>query len=149
MHTGFYHIRRIDEESGGLRVTVAETPAGFLPNDHPQFHELRGLLRHQHQEMQSQGVPRPTWLALDDNRIIREVRMVGKSVPLSANRDESGAYLIVFPLTNRKTQLKPDHPRFHEFERTLLFALEHQTPLYYVTSPGNVPTIIDMVPLGA
>jgi hypothetical protein len=144
MQTGFYHIRRIDEESNGLRMSIDEAPPALLPSDHPQFQQLRDLLCHQLHE--TLAPPRPTWLAIDENRIIVEVRMVAKAVPLSARRDESGAYLIVFPLTNVARRLNSDHPRFPEFERCLLLALEHESSLYFVASAESFCTIDDMVP---
>jgi hypothetical protein len=146
MHTGFCHILRIDEDSKGLQMTLEGAPPCRLLNDHPQFQELRGLLCHQLHEEQTQGVRRPTWLALDENQNIAEVRMVGKGVPLSARRDESGAYWIVFPLTNLPRRLPPEHPRFREFERHLLLALEDASTLFFVTSAGNFSTIDDMFP---
>jgi hypothetical protein len=146
MYTGFYHIRRIDDESNGLRMTLEEAPPALLRSDHPQFQELRDLLCHQLHETPTQASPRPTWLAIDKNRIIGDVRMVAQGVPLSARRDESGAYLIVFPLTNVARRLSSDHPRFREFERYLLLALEHESPLYFVASAESFCTIDDMVP---
>jgi hypothetical protein len=146
MYTGFCYLCGIDEATIGLRLTFEEAAPGFLRNDHPQFQELRDLLRHQLHEMQSSSVPRPTWLALDENRVIVEVRLVGKGVPLSARRDETGAYWIVFPFTNLPLKLSPDHPRFRELERYLLQALEHENLLFYVASAEDFYAVDDLLP---
>jgi hypothetical protein len=146
MYTGFCHICRIDEESKGLRLTFEEAPAGLLRNDHAEFQLLRDYLLHLLHETQTRETPRPTWVALDEDRIITEVRMVLKGIPMSARRDSSGAYLIVFPFTNMSTKLSPDHPRFQEFERYLLQALKHETPLTYVVAAEDFYTIDDMIP---
>jgi hypothetical protein len=149
MHTGFYHLRGIDEEGNGLRMTFEEAPPGFLRKDHPQFQMFRDLLLHQLHETQTRGIPQATWLTLDDQRFIAEVRMVGKGVPLSARRDDSGGYLIVFPLGNVPMRLRVNHPRFQEFEDYLRQALEQEKPLCFVTASGDLYTIDDMVPPAA
>ena len=146
MYTGFCHIRRIDEESNGLRVTFEEAPAGLLRNDHAEFQGLRDYLLHLLHETQTGDTPRPTWVTVDDNGVITEVRLVMKGIPLSARRDESGGYSIVFPFTNVSRKLSPDHPRFQEFERYLLLALEHEIPLTDVGSAEDFYTIDDMMP---
>jgi hypothetical protein len=146
MDTGFFHIRRIDEDSNGLRMTIEEAPPTLLRSDHPQLQEFRDLLCHQLHETPGPLSRRPTWLAVDENRVIVDVRMVAKGVPLSARRDESGTYFIVFPLTNVARRLNSDHPRFRELERYLLQALEHESPLYFVASPESFCTIDDMMP---
>jgi hypothetical protein len=69
-----------------------------------------------------------------------------KGIPLSARRDDAGRYLIVFPFTNLPTKLNPDHPRFREFERYLLQALEHETPLTHVASAEDFYAIDDLMP---
>jgi hypothetical protein len=145
MYTGFGHIRRIDEDHNGLRVTLEEAPATFLRSDHAEFHGLRDLLLHLLHETQS-GLPQLTWVAVDDDGVITEVRLVAKGIPLSASRNDSGGYLIVFPFTNISLKLNPDHPRFREFEGYLLRALEHETPLYYVGAAKDFYTIDDMRP---
>jgi hypothetical protein len=146
MHTGFYHIRQIDEESKGLRLTLEGAPPALLRNDHPQFQELRDLLCSQFQQTPAAVTPRPTWLAMDENWVIVTIWMVAKGVPLSTSRDESGGYRIVFPLTNVARRLRSDHPRFQELERYLLLALEHESPLYFVASAESFSTIEDMMP---
>ncbi len=127
-------------------MTFDEAPPALLRNDHPQFRQLRELLCHQLHETPTQVTSRPTWLAIDENRVIRDVQMVAKGVPLSAKRDESGAYLIAFPLTNVARRLSSDHLRFPELERYLLLALLHESPLYFVASAGSFCIIDDMVP---
>jgi hypothetical protein len=149
MYTGFCHVRRIDEENNGLRVAFEEAPTGLLRNEHPQFPHLRDLLHHLLHETQARGVPRLTWVALDADRVITEVRMVTKGVPLSATRDDSGGYLIVFPFTNVSRQLSPDHPRFRELEGYLLAALANEAPLYFVNAAENFYSVADLLPAAA
>jgi hypothetical protein len=146
MSTGFNHIRQIDEDSNGLRVTLAEAHVGHLRRDHQAYQGLRDLLLELLHDTQTGGVPQPTWLALDDDGVITEVRLVGQGIPLSATRDDSGQYLIVFPFTNISLKLRTDHPRFREFEGYLTAALEHETPLYYVGAAEDFYSIDDMLP---
>jgi hypothetical protein len=146
MYTGFGHIRRIEEDPNGLRVTLEEVPAAFLRNDHPQFQLLRDVMLHLLHETQTKGVPRPTWVTVDDAGVITEDRLVLTGIPLHATRDDSGGYLIVLPFTNISRKLNPAHPRFREFEGYLLAALEHATPLYYVGAVEDFYTIDDMRP---
>jgi hypothetical protein len=149
MYTGFCHIGRIDEEGDGLRLTFKEGPTGLLRKDHPEFKRLCDLLQHLYQETQTRGVPPLTWIALDDAGVIKEVRLVLQGIPLSATRDDSGGYLIVFPFTNVSRRLSPDHPRFREYERYLLAALETETPLHFVNAAGNFYVIGDLLPAAA
>ncbi len=146
MYTGFGNIRRIDEEHNGLRVTLEEVSAGLLRKDHAEFQLLRDVLFDMLRETQTSGVPCPTWVTVNDNGIITEVRLVLKGIPLSATRDDSGGYSIVLPFTNISRKLNPNHPRFQEFEGYLLAALEHETPLYYVGAAEDFYTIDDILP---
>jgi hypothetical protein len=146
MYTGFCNIRRIEEDHDRLRVSLEEGPTGLLRNDHPEFQQLRDLLLHLFHEKQTGGFQKPTWLAVDDNGVITEVRLVGKSIPLHATRDDSGQYAVVIPFTNISLKLNPHHPRFREFEGYLLAALEQETPLYLVASAEDFYTIDDMLP---
>jgi hypothetical protein len=145
MYSGFGHIRRIDEDHIGLRVTLEEGPAGLLRSDHAEFPGLRDLLLHLLHETQK-GVPRLTWVAVDDSGVITEVRLVLSGIPLHATRDDSGGYLIVLPFTNVSRKLSLHHPRFREFEGYLLAALEHETPFYYVGAAEDFYTVDDMLP---
>jgi hypothetical protein len=147
MYRGFGHIRQLDEDCNGLRVTLEEVPEALLRKDHPRFQRLCDVLVELLQETKTDGVPRPTWVAVDNNGVITEVRLVLGAIPLSASRDDSGGYLIVFPFTNVSRKLRPEHPRFQEFERYLQLALEHETPLEYVASAEDFYTIDDMVPV--
>jgi hypothetical protein len=145
MYSGFCHIRRIDEEPTGLRVTFEEAPVGLLRNDRAEFQLDRDYLLHLLHETQTTGVPRLTWVSVDNSGVITEVRLVGKGIPLSASRDDAGGYSIVFLFSNMSMKLSPDHPRFREFERYLLFALEHEVPLSYVAAAEDFYALDDMV----
>ena len=146
MYTGFGHIRRIDEDQSGLRVTLEEGPTGLLRKDHAEFQLIRDVWFDLLQQTQTTGVPHPVWVAVDDNGVITEDRLVLNGIPLSAKRDDAGGYLIIVPFTNISRKLNPAHPRFREFERYLLAALEHETPLYYVGAAEDFYTIDDMLP---
>lgn len=147
MPTGFRQLTAVQAENDGLKASFADGSFSLLRADHARYERLGWLLSQLRQMAEARAGCLLVWVAEDEPGVIADVNYVASGVPLSASRDESGAYSIVFPFSNVNCRLPADHPRFREFERYLHAALESDTLLYYVGSTEDMYLIRDMLPV--